>query len=155
MKLEDQVISIPQAMRLNELGILQESLFYHTQDKSPTNINLHLYGYRQVNMPFRTAYGKQSKLSTANVHFEFSAFTVAELGEMLPKSLGLNDGHHWAFYHRHCWKGESVGYSAHGVPSIEQDWFVTEAEARATMLIGLLENALITAEECNKRLTSK
>ena len=80
------------------------------------------------------------------------AYTLAELGLLLPKGLGGNDGHNWSYYHRHCWKGESVGYSSYGVPSIEQDWYQNEAESRADMIIQLLESGRITVEECNERL---
>lgn len=131
MKLEDQCCTLQQAKRLKELGIEQISYF--------------IWGERGVITEGWSVEGYEDTF--------YAAYNVAELGLMLPKSLPLNDGHHWAFYHRHCWKGESVGYSAYGRPSIEQDWFVTEAEARATMIIGLLENALVTAEEINQRLT--
>ena len=61
----------------------------------------------------------------------FSAFTVAELGEMLPKNMQFpipqREGKGW------CWRSE------------EGNHFVdTEADARAKMLVYLLENGLLT-----------
>lgn len=64
MKLEDQVVSLELAKRLKELEVMQESLFFwcdnwvHSQD---------------------SVYHSPTSSET------FSAFTVAELGEMLPK----------------------------------------------------------------------
>ena len=81
-----------------------------------------------------------------------AAFSVAELGVMLPTDITAKSGFHWSFYHRHNWKGESVGYQTLGQPTIDQDWYKTEAEARAAMVIYLLEINVITAEEVNKRL---
>lgn len=133
MKLEDQCCTLQQAKRLKELGIEQISYFVW-DERGVITEGWSVEGYEDI---------------------FYSAYNVAELGLMLPKSLPLNDGHHWAFYHRHCWKGESVGYSAYGGVSIEQDWYTTEAESRAAMIIQLIKKGYITAEECNKRLTDK
>jgi hypothetical protein len=61
-----------------------------------------------------------------------AAFTVAELGEMFPQNFGTRyDGQGWSVYDGN---GKYVaGMSAD-----------TEADARATMLIYLIENKLIT-----------
>lgn len=151
MKLEDQVASVDLSKKLRELGIAQEGLYswlYHTMwgsfDISHMKVGA-LELLAKAN-PEDIGWGERLKQGI------YSAFSVAELTVMLPKSLGLNDGHNWGFYHRHCWKGESVGYSAYGVPSIEQDWYEHEAEAKCNMLIHLLEKSFITPEECNKRL---
>lgn len=147
MKLEDQVCTQEQAKKIKELGVIQKSLFYH-----------HPAFERPVfGEEWTTEAGKQYKktLVCNDKRGSASAFTVAELGVLLPKGLGGNDGHNWSFYHRHCWKGESVGYSSYGINPIEQGWFITEAESRADMLIQLLEIGKATAEECNKRLNGK
>jgi hypothetical protein len=62
MKLEDQVCSLEYAKKLKELGISQESLFCYTND------------YDLEFLP--------SEIRNCNICI--SAFTVAELGEMLP-----------------------------------------------------------------------
>lgn len=158
MKLENQVISIPKSIRLCELGILQKSLFYHTQDKTPTNPNLHFYGYKQANMPFRIAYGQQSRLSTSNVHFEFSAFTASEICDMLPDLIEYDNLQYelviikeapdtWLFQYS---RNNDLVDTLQHVDRIYED---TIAQAAASMLIHLLEINKITAEEINKRLT--
>jgi hypothetical protein len=68
MKLEQQVVSLELAKKLKELGVKQESLFYWNRHKSEIS-----WGLSQTNC---------SKIS----HWEtISAFTVAELGELLPR----------------------------------------------------------------------
>src|ERR1700689_4384174 len=69
MKLESQVCSLELSKRLKELGFKQESLFYWYNTKGDERF----YGI---------AYTKGSKLKNT-----FSAFTVAELGEMLPRNI--------------------------------------------------------------------
>jgi hypothetical protein len=70
MNLQDQVASLDLCKKLKELGIKQESLFYWFEFHS------HNYLYcRQYE------YSENVKLDIEN---GYSAFTVAELGEMLP-----------------------------------------------------------------------
>lgn len=129
MKFEEQVCSLRLANRLKELGVKQESLFYHwateiendgltwwiVSEKEPRK------GKRIRELP-----GKQP----------ISAFTVAELGEMIKEAntQGANinvpvlttDG---------SWTSIPHGLSIEITES--------EANARAKMLIYLLENKLI------------
>lgn len=124
MTLENQVCSLELSKRLKELGVKQESLFawQYFSDKEGWNIgNVGLVPYKWI--------GNKS----------FSAFTVAELGEMLPHWIGtpLN-----------------LPFKANYYPENKAGWFGqvnaqgffadTEANARAKMLIYLLENNLIT-----------
>jgi hypothetical protein len=116
MKLENQVCSLELAKRLKELGVKQESLFYHdnTLKKVAWTGNIYLapvdFGMRYV-----------------------SAFTVAELGEMLKKyemeCIWFEEQEQWGCYQT-C-----DGYEPH--------YADTEADARARMLIYLLENGLL------------
>ncbi len=126
MTLENQVCSLELAKRLKELGVKQESFCYWI-----TNTNGHnpwLKWRKNVDCPCEF-------FTTANVKVRYSAFTVAELGEMLPPSVRVNkefdDKNEKIFY---------VGLH-HGDWRISAD---TEADARAKMLIYLLENKLIT-----------
>jgi hypothetical protein len=122
MKLEDQVVSLELAKKLKELGVKQESLFWW--------LELYQGPDDKFNPRYFLNWGKHQ-----DVEVQFSAFTVAELGEMLP---------------------------AHYIDSmkLKEEWFVryaevehnyyhsefasTEANARAKMLIYLIENNLIT-----------
>lgn len=140
MKLSDQVCTLEQAARLKELGVLQSSLFWWTFGGEKPAI---LYEDRVSQSTYLWIYCTQKPIS---------AFTVAELGQMLPESFDLEDGHNWSWYHRHNWKGHSVGYSAYGAKPIEQVWYKTEVESKGDMLIYLLEKNIINAEEANRGL---
>ena len=143
MKLEQQVCSLELAKRLKELGVRQENYFYwwvdrygvgtdnnaHVQDHEPTNPK---EGWRVV-----------------------SAFSVAELGEVLPKGMPGN-GHieGTALHVGRKYEGDwFCGYSVHDISRGSEyphtEWLHcetadTEADARAKMLIYLLENNLLT-----------
>ena len=113
MKLEDQVCSLELAKKLKKLGVNQESLWYwHFNEKHcpDDHINLHKDGNN------------------------CSAFTVAELGEMLPKASSYkHEDYSWCS----LFVNEEPAYMAH------REYDETEANARAKMLTYLLENKLI------------
>jgi hypothetical protein len=123
MKIEDQVCTEFQADRLKEFGIIQESLFYHTHSD----------------------WGVMPRKSIDFSGNPSSAFTVAELGILLPPGYDTmyctNDG----------WRG----FDLDGQDMCDSKTFDTEAEARAAMLIYLLETNLITPAEVNERLKDK
>ncbi len=121
MKIKQQVCSLELAKKLKELGVKQESFFYWALRQDGSWICAQGQGWSD----------------------SISAFTVAELGEMLPnmfeyevfkrcliKSFKIDDTHITAIYNMD---------SKH-LLWLEAD---TEADARAKMLIYLLENNLI------------
>ncbi len=129
MNLEQQCIGLDLAKRLKELGIMQESLFYH------------------YNEPYDD--GRDDWVITTWEDYEdacpsktepFSAFTVAELGEMLPIAIPyLEDGE------------DDVSFLLTG-KNQDGKWFVnytydvtdeSEANARALILIYLIEQGLV------------
>lgn len=134
MKLESQLVSLDLAKRLKELGVKQESLFCWSW-----------YGSLKEHL---LVYGEEHK-------GEISAFTVAELGEMLPKELTSkffgknvefyytqipdNSFTKWIMFYRN-----SMG-SMNGCEVEDEN----EANARAKMLIYLLENNLVKVENIN------
>jgi len=143
MKLENQVCTLDQSKRLKELGVIQESFLYHIPG---------------VFIP-ATLSAKQKIIF--NQHW--SAFTVAELGIMLPKRLKAS------------WKhGDTTGLGGEWQSScncsieyrfdVKKNAFIAcyplvasyshpkEATARAGLLIELLERKLITAEQVNENL---
>lgn len=127
MKLEDQVVSLDLAKRLKELGVKQESLFYHWQF---LNDELGLYKYDGVH-----DYRRERKRNGAYWIRICSAFTVAELGEMLP----------FGFYET-WFLSEGIRFQFPKVDP-ETQYFEsakTEADARARMLIYLIEIKLVT-----------
>lgn len=125
MELTKQVTSLELSKRLKELGVKQESLFWWLNPFKEQGFIL-----------------TQDSEWDKNDHHEFcSAFTVAELGEMLNVSgfgdmttscLGANG---W-----HCSGNTTKLGRKHFIDT-------TEAGARAKMLIYLLENNLITLKD--------
>ena len=123
MKLENLVVSLELAQKLKELGVKQESLFnYYWQDRQ--------FGGKYI---LRFSRGSKSR--------EYiSAFTVAELGEMLPSRLKAKEFQCIKYIEKWVcgyWNGGwSYWYMAQEAK--------TEADARAKMLIYLIENNPIT-----------
>lgn len=118
MKLEDQVCSLELSKRLKELGVKQESLFYWFEQEGYLRV-----GQLQLS---RAARG-ESRLC--------SAFTVAELGEMLPREqwlCRLKTGEY-----------ECAWYDGKKFGARHSEQGQTEADSRAKMLIYLIENKLV------------
>ena len=143
MKLEDQVVSLELSKKLKTLGVKQESLFswiYDPDTGVPTLID---------------------RWSKDGMFFIASAFTVAELGKMLPDytqklgnlEIGKCDTDHMTMEvkEKRWW---NVSYWTWGNKNTKSgDIYLekvskhlqqanTEANARAKMLIYLLENDL-------------
>lgn len=127
MKLEQQVTSLEISKKLKELGVKQESIS----------------GYRLITITNDNGekVGEEWYLSTTeheqtwNKKNEFSAFTVAELGEMLPQGCASyrNKKGNWD-----CVPPVTMQH----LPTIK--FMDTEANARGNMLIYLIEDKLIT-----------
>lgn len=126
MKLEQQVTNLELSKRLKELKVPQVSHFFHyaVYDKKIGDIQTYRYKVAPWN---------------ASGNNEYSAFTVAELGEMLPEECAT-------------YKYEEPGYKKWMAKLyVKGDWSKyinlipaeTEANARAKMIIYLLENKLI------------
>ncbi len=128
MKLENQVVSLELAQKMKELGFKQESFFVFVKNRQtafPDIYPMRIFDAEYHNGKTQPAF-----------HYDIicSAYTVAELGEMLPEN----------FY-------ESMGRTLKGGWCVlldkDEDTMLyadTEADARAKMLIYLVENKLIT-----------
>lgn len=131
MKLSDQVCTLDQAKRLKELGINQEayfSWFYATdRDDIPSLNKASRHDCAMCGHPITPYFA------------EVSAWTVAELGLMLPCGYDTMQ----------C-SGE--GWHGYDLDTGDYGPYPTEAMCRGYMLIHLLETKTITAEEVNKRL---
>jgi hypothetical protein len=114
MNLEQQVCSLELAKRLKELGVKQESLFAWSKPLR--------------SMPAFIDYVNNLELRRGDC----SAFTVAELGELITDQ---NDIAGLPYYHDWEWK------CAPGYHIAE----ITEADARAAMLVYLIEKKLLAA----------
>lgn len=121
MRLENQVCSLDLSKRLRELGVKQESLFYFSE-------------------------GTIQRFGMIAERFEdldkddVSAFTVAELGEMLPHIIHTpsSDGYREQLVTTYKRKSDYLA-SAGLFYEVLAD---TEANARAKMLIHLIEQGI-------------
>lgn len=130
MKLEDQVCSLELANRLKELGVKQKSLFYWDTFK---NLN----GEHELKyiIPRTHIAAGYSNFYTLDNYYDVSAFTVGELGEMFPAGVFP------------ATSKDDTGWYMQVINPI-QKWkemypCKNEADARAKMLIHLLENKLM------------
>lgn len=127
MKLEQQVCTLEQAKKLKELGVEQKVLYqWKVNDVQTVVIDTPMAMWIERYVP-------------PVVNAFYAAFTVAELGVMMPPMFRT--------YHE---RNKGMWYCKYKGHWTED--FKTEAEARAAMLIYLLGNHLTTPEEVNQRL---
>jgi hypothetical protein len=134
MQLQDQVCSLELAKQLKELGVRQDSLFYWVERQTDKKI-LCLANYT-IGLENSTG-NRMSRVC--------SAFTVAELGEMLPQSIWVEKSNYYFLIQRTADKGWHISYynfDKRLMYCFQTD--NTEADARAKMLVYLIENKLFT-----------
>lgn len=124
MEIEKQVCTLEQAKRLKELGVAQNN-----------SIAIHKSHPIVGDVIFFRVGGVSGD--------EWAAFSVAELGYMLPNGSTIFKDPNGCFE-----------WSCDMIKMDWNDWHehATEAEARAAMLIHLIENNLIPIDEVNKML---
>jgi len=123
MKLEDQVCSLELAKKLYDLGFEHESHFWWAES--------HLT-FRVTSTPMNRNWINQKR---------YAAFTVAELGEILPAVVNggpidtFKNGRTGPWYFLYRFEGDKTRHAVDDTP--------TEADVRAKMLIYRLENKLM------------
>jgi hypothetical protein len=136
MDISKQVASLEQAKRLKELGVTADSYFRW------------VCGISEPKEDYILASEYSSKSVRRN---EFPAYTVAELGEMLPKRYEA----YWTeSYNLGCGEWRCDLYKRVGDSHSEVElskYGSTEAEARCAMLIHLIEQGIIKPEQINKK----
>ncbi len=144
MKLEQQVCSLELAQKLKDLGVKQDGFFsWVSKWKLGEDMKTYDSGKRLVMEDVFTNDNDNRKIA--------SAFTVAELGEMLPRLVTNKDGYHnlemdklGVYLPSRPKPVYSVGYHTTFKSPLHRIEDVSESDARAKMLIYLLENKLIT-----------
>lgn len=142
MKLEQQVTSLELSKKLKELGVKQESLFYWCEWSEEK-----LKYSRDLGNDYLISDGLKDKGVA-------SAFTVAELGEMLPRVIKKKVDDNSSFkniekfflsHDENTGEGHASSYTFYyygeafdGFSKADK----TEANARAKMLVYLIENKL-------------
>ena len=124
MKLEEQVCSLELAKKLKELGVKQESLFYWFNNWN---------GYAEGHPSKKENWILLDRYKDTG----YPAFTVAELGETLPKTYYSGKSEKGILKYQ-CGSDDESRNKRHGWTRAD-----TEADARAKMLIYLIENGLI------------
>lgn len=129
MELEDQVCNLELSKRLRELGVKQESLFYWTETISDD--------WQVLYQSYVTERAGQS------IEW-YSAFTSAELGKMLP--VRVISGRRKAYF-----MSKPLYFCNFDGRPKHQESAETEADARAKMLVYLIENKLVDPISSNER----
>jgi len=129
MKIEKQVVSLELAKKLKELEVKQESLWWW--------IKSYDRGLNET-MEWIVSEYDLSQWDGSHIEEQYSAFTVAELGEMLPNAIDINI--------LRCMKtirGEYIcQYRANDVEGGKELCYTqadTEANARAKMVLYLVK----------------
>jgi hypothetical protein len=130
---EQQVCSRELAQRLEELGVRQESVFWWVDRK------LMYTGGRTSHAPLQGG---------------IAAFSVAELGEMLPEDITVPSKNgkpymHWLRFGRYRGAGQRFwcAYPGGTARTNIEERAHTEADARAKLLIYVLEHKLLAPTE--------
>lgn len=113
MELEKQVVSLELAKKLKSLGCKQESLFWWTDDEDSPLGEMVVGTFRDIN--------------------SYSAFTVAELGQMLPMCQQFKTPIGWVIRYEN-------------LMGSWEDNAKTEADARAKMICYLLRMSLLKSK---------
>jgi hypothetical protein len=146
MPLEKQVCALEYSKRLWELGVRQESYFYHIIGKR-AGIDKVLQHVIEPSSIKDSMLFNRRVLPGLEVE-AYPAYTVAELGEMLPDEFIVNDEEVNLFCYFYLGpKRVAYGYEGKGKASFHEEQDSTEANARTKMLIHLLENNLIPKPE--------
>lgn len=138
MNLESQVTSLELSRKLHDVGVKQESIFCY----QPIINNIPTVWPRKFDL---------NELRKPSKDERIAAFSVAELGEMLPERFDVYINNYIKFqkirceitskYHYLCSYIENCGYNSDVVHYDCSDEI--EANARAKMLIYLIEQGLI------------
>ena len=139
MKLEDQVCGLELAKKLKDFGMKQESLFYWFEHKHRGKYPEHENDFALSDQADDNYYPTGEE----EYWYRYSAFTVAELGLLLPAYCYTRTAPEHADKRWLCAKIEESKDDS--FPDTMSYWELaeTEADARAKMLIYLIEQGII------------
>ena len=125
MQIQLQCCTLPQAKQLKELGVKQESIWYWCRPNPDYVLELND--------------------NVSQKEESYSAFTSAELGEMLPDGQTVDENYAQCETFRSIDGGYVCKFERTVYPFDDMLKFsaATEAEAKAAMIIHLLENKLM------------
>ena len=164
MNLVDQVCNLNQAKRLKELDIIQNSYFSWCGEEELRLMDSGKDGVKYSNRVFISTtesfnnMQEDNRCDVPSARPFAAAFTVAELGLMLANRIRLNKMNYtfranleknglWHLKYR------TLSKEGKCIP-LYQCQSNNEANAKANMLIYLLEKGLLTAKSLNERLSN-
>lgn len=133
MPLEKQVASLELSKRLKELGVKQEGIFAWSTEQR-----------WDQQSPF--LYLRKGHTSEDDCKYLYTAFTVAELGEMLPRYIFVNGKPNWLtqkWDDDGLWLNYDADRQEPGIARPSGNENDTEADSRAKMVIYLLKNGMM------------
>lgn len=138
MNIENQVASLELSKKLKELGVKQESVWYW--------VGWYGYSTETIKMIFSVKTNSEIKQIERDFHIEkiCSAFTVAELGEMLPECYSSGKTN---LDYMETNKEVERFYCQNNNRTSIRKFADIEADARAKMLIWFIENKRVEVEE--------
>lgn len=136
MELEDQVVNLELSVKLKELGVKQESLFYWFKDVDSVFKLTGIFNNEDQ------IYFDACKYDELMEFENYSAFISSELGKMLPWDITIS---------RNIDKQWHINFCGNGLHDIvaEKSSIMSEdneANSRAKMIIYLIENGYIKNE---------
>lgn len=146
MELSRQVVNLDLSKKLKELGVKSTSLFYWVEHADKTKWSL---------LPKGACDGFDCDAPDQWIESgdAISAFTVAELGEMLPpptySTKGESENRPAKWICRYWYPSSPLNENKASIGCVKEA--KTEADARAKMLIHLIENHLLNHD--NKKNT--
>lgn len=149
MKIEDQVCSLELAKRLKELGVKQDSIIYWLNIQHCVHMKVKDDGYTLQEdengnpmidkIDYRTELGNPFVYNIDKDNC-WCAFTVAELGKMLPDSVVIKT---FEYFIKSQKKDDEYKIYIEELSKVIIFFDINEANARAKMLIYLIENKLL------------
>lgn len=143
LPLDQQVTSLELSMKLEELGVPQDSLWMWLKLDSWPRPKLWCVRPPLGTEPIKNIYYWKS---TGHLEWAYSAFTVAELGEMLPMQIIENEKEYFLNYFKTanlhildymCWEDETPTFLVGHFGDI------TEAEARGKVIMRLINSGKV------------
>lgn len=142
MKIENNFCTREQAIRFKELGITQDGSFFVHRDSKNQTVFFYVPGTNMSEWINLQTGDKEENKYLERVMVR--VFSVAELGEIITSDFYIRkaEATQWPEWFNKKWDFDGKGMFRIYSPMMLSD-----------MIIYLLENKLLTAEEANKRLT--
>lgn len=153
MEIIDQVCSVEQSIILKDLGVAQKSLFGWIIPPDNGSL-LRSFGFFEEHQLILA----DTVMFLGNGKNSWCAYSVSELGVMLPDdNVPYDSTNQYRPFKQYHIMNDQSNWKYHNIYiDYKQDTKVlnalTEAQARATMLIDLIKFHHITVEDVNKRL---